>query len=61
MTRPTLPPALRRTLYLRRRTLAALCAFAAVLAALLALAPPSAPTVTVLAAASALPGGTFFM
>ena len=58
MTRPTLPPALRGTLYLRRRTLAALCAFAAVLAALLALAPPSAPTVTVLAAASALPGGT---
>ena len=58
MTRPTFPPALRRTLYLRRRTLAALCAFGAVLATLLALAPPTAPTVSVLAAASALPGGT---
>ena len=50
--------ALRRTLYLRRRPLAALCAFAAVLAALLALAPAREPTVTAVAARTALPAGT---
>ena len=52
------PAALRRTLYLRRRPLAALCAFAAVLATLLALTPTPAPTVPVLAARTSLPAGT---
>lgn len=55
--RPTRAAA-RRTLYLRRRPLAALCAFVAVLATLLVLAPTPAPTVGVLAARTALPAGT---
>lgn len=54
--RPTHP--LRRILYLRRRPLAALCAFTAVLAALLALNPAQPPRVTVVTARSALPAGT---
>lgn len=58
MTKRSLPPALRRTLYLRRRQLAALCAFLAVLAALLALSPSAAPAVTVYGARTALPAGT---
>lgn len=58
MKTPTLPTPLRRLLHLRRRPLAALCAFAAVLAALLALTPSAPPTVTVYAARTALPAGT---
>lgn len=58
MKRPALPTSVRRTLHLRRRPLAALCAFAAVLATLLALTPARVPTVTVYAARTALPAGT---
>ncbi len=58
MKRPIPPDALRRTLYLRRRPLAALCAFAAVLAGLLALTPDRGDTVTVVVAGGALPAGT---
>lgn len=58
MTKRPVPPALRRFLYLRRRSLAALCAFLAVLATLLALAPTTPSTTTVYAARSALPAGT---
>lgn len=57
MKRPT-PSSLRRILYLRRRPLAALCAFGAVLAALLALSPPPSVTVPVLAARSQVAAGT---
>lgn len=48
----------RRFFYLRRRTLAALAAFVAVLAALTALQPDGGASVSVLAAARDLPGGT---
>lgn len=58
MTKRHLPPALRRFFYLRRRSLAALCAFLAVLATLLALAPTPPTTLTVYAARDALPAGT---
>ncbi len=58
MKKPLVPPALRRSFHLRRRAWAALCTFVAVLAALLALAPPAPTTVTVLVARAALPAGT---
>lgn len=58
MEKNRIPPALRRALYLRRRTLAALCAFLAVLATLLALSPNPDPLVRVYAAATPLPAGT---
>ena len=48
----------RRLLYLNRRTLAVLCAFLAVLAALAALSPERAGGVIVIAAADDLPAGT---
>lgn len=49
--------AARRRLLRHRRGLAALCAAGAVLAGLQSVAPPPAPTVTVLTAARDLPGG----
>jgi len=52
------PPALRRSLYLRRRPLAAASAFLAVLAALLVLSPGAEERVTVYAARTNLPAGT---
>lgn len=52
------PVGLLRFLHLRRRTLAALCAFAAVWAILAALAPARVTTVAVFAATRDLPAGT---
>lgn len=54
---PQLPP-LPRFLRLRRRPLAALCTFVAVLAALLALSPPPSTSQPVVAAASGLAAGS---
>lgn len=58
MKKHPVPSTLRRTLYLRRRPLAASCAFVAVLATLLALLPPPPTMIEVVATRSALPGGT---
>lgn len=58
MKNPSRRPALRRFLFLRRRLVAALLAFLAVLALGSALAPPQADLVPVVAAARPLAAGT---
>ena len=58
MAVPSAAAPLSRTFYLRRRTLAAVFAFLAVLTGLLALRPPEGASVEVLSAARGLPAGT---